>query len=123
MGSLIHISYQMPMPLGAFLRVDRLAAPILLVQANVENIALAEDVDEERSQSEFGGEEVQARLIEDVNDFPDENIDAAGPLLDNHVHAEDPEDPQENGNANQHGEKSEDGRVQKNHRRPPGRSP
>src|SRR5690606_22353312 len=89
--------------------VDRQAAQILLVEAHVQDVALAEQVDNQRARPELEPKEVKAGLLQHADDLAEEHVDVAGPFLDDGIDAKDAEQPADEGLANQKEEEADHG--------------
>src|ERR1022692_3345433 len=108
-GSLIHISYQIPIPMGApsseltgWLRryswssrssspchvLDRLAAQIFLVEPQVQHVAGSEKIDHEGRRAYLEGQDVQPGLVQNPDHLPEQHVHAAGALLHDGEQAE-----------------------------------
>ena len=109
-GSLIHISYQMPIPMGApsseltgWLR--RYSWSSRRSSTLQEPSKLTNSADD----PELAGKEVQARLVEHAQHLAEEHVDAAGALLHHRVEPENARQRQQQGSAEKRAHK--DGRA------------
>ena len=71
----------------ALLGIHRLAAEIRLIQAQIQFVTFAEEVDDERGHSQFGGQENEAGFVQRGDDFAEQHIDFALAFVDNGVNA------------------------------------
>src|SRR5262249_52766366 len=74
---------------------DRLAAQVLLVQAHVNVVALAQPIDDGRAQAKLGPQEVQPRLVDDQHHLAKQHVHVAAALGHDDVCAEHADDAQE----------------------------
>ena len=66
----------------AFLRVDRLAAQVFLIEAQVHAADCAEKADEERMRANLQGEKMQAGLVDDADHASEEQKNVGFAFLD-----------------------------------------
>ena len=84
----------------AFLGIDGLAAEIRLVETQIEFVAFAEDVHDERARSERAEEEMQAGFIQHGKHLAEQHVNFAVALVDDGVKAEQSRECEQHGHEN-----------------------
>jgi hypothetical protein len=90
-----------------FLGVDRLRPQVLLIEAEVEGVAAAEPVDDERRHAEPGGQEVQPRLVDDAEDLAEQHVDLGLALADDNEPAEHSDQGEQDGHGDEQTQEGE----------------
>jgi hypothetical protein len=100
---------------GPLLRIDREAAEVLLVEPEIDPLAVAEEMDEKSLGTEHGWKEVKPGLTDHADDFAKHGVNEAFPFLDDDVDTEEPEYPLEDGPTDEEAEKGEERGGQEGH--------
>ena len=97
---------------SAFLGVDRLAAQVLLVEAQVDDVAPADPAHDECGQPQPGRQAVQTGLLDDADHVAEEDVDVRRALFDDRVKTPEPHEEQEHRHADEKKEEGEKGRAE-----------